>query len=42
MTDEQAYEYLCIGCCFEKQCHENMDYCDKFLMATEGADNAYN
>lgn len=35
MTDEQAYESLCIGCCFEKQCHEDMNYCDKFLMAIE-------
>lgn len=35
MTDEQAYEALCIGCWRESQCHEDMDYCDKFLMATE-------
>lgn len=35
MTDEQAYEYLCIGCCFEKQCHETLNYCDRFLEATE-------
>lgn len=36
MTDEQAYERLCIGCWRESQCHEDMNYCDKFLMATEG------
>lgn len=37
MTDKQAYEKLCVGCCFEKQCHESMDYCDAFLEATEEA-----
>ncbi len=42
MTDEQAYEILCRGCYLEKQCHEDMNYCDKFLTATEEVNNAYN
>lgn len=39
MTDEQAYEALCIGCWRESQCHEDMNYCDKFLETTEEAGN---
>ena len=36
MTDEQAYETMCIGCWRESQCHEDMNYCDRYLEATEG------
>ena len=39
MTEEQAYEKLCQGCWRESQCHEDMNYCDKYLQATEEADN---
>lgn len=39
MTDEQAYATMCIGCWRESQCHEDMEYCDEFLEATEEADN---
>lgn len=39
MTDEQAYETMCIGCWRESQCHEDMEYCDRYLEATEEADN---
>ena len=35
MTNEQAYATMCIGCWREKQCHEDMCYCDKYLEATE-------
>ena len=36
MTDEQAYDTMCIGCWRESQCHEDMEYCDAYLEATEG------
>lgn len=39
MTDEQAYERLCISCWRESQCHEDMDYCDEFLRMTDEQEN---
>ena len=35
MTEDQVYESLCIGCWRESQCHEDMEFCDKFLEATK-------
>lgn len=35
LTDEEAYEKLCVGCPQAAHCHETCDYCDDYLWATE-------
>ena len=37
MTYDEAYAALCDGCWREKECHEDMCYCDTYLEATEEA-----
>ena len=32
----KVYEEMCVGCWRESLCHEDMEYCDKYLQATEG------
>ena len=36
MTYDEAYAALCVNCWREKECHEDMCYCDAYLMACEG------
>lgn len=32
---DEIYEKLCATCWRESQCHEDMEYCDAYLEATE-------
>ena len=38
MTYDEAYAALCDGCWREKECHEDLQFCDEYLEATEEAD----
>lgn len=40
MTEEQAYELMCMDCPNAKHCHEECEVCDDFLEATD-PDNLY-
>ena len=42
MTYDEAYATLCDGCWRETLCHEDMNYCDAYLEATEGEENERN
>ena len=33
MTYDEAYAALCDGCWREKECHEDLQFCDAYLMA---------
>lgn len=35
MTYDEAYAALCDGCWREKECHEDLQFCDEYLEATE-------
>ena len=35
MTEEQAYELMCMDCPNAKRCHEECEVCDEFLEATD-------
>lgn len=35
MTEDQAYEKLCLNCPQEKWCHDNCEVCEAFMEATE-------
>lgn len=35
MTYDEAYAALCDGCWREKECHEDLCYCDAYLKAAE-------
>lgn len=35
---EDVYNLLCVGCWREKLCHEDMEFCDAYLDATEEDD----
>lgn len=36
MTEDEVYEKLCAKCLCEAECHEDMDFCDAYLMALDG------
>lgn len=35
MTEEQAYELMCMDCPNANRCHEECEVCDEFLEATD-------
>ena len=35
MNAERAYDLLCATCWREKECHEDLQFCDAYLEATE-------
>ena len=35
MTEDQAYEKLCLNCPQAKWCHDNCEVCEAFMEATE-------
>ena len=40
MTYDEAYAALCANCWREKECHEDLQFCDEYLEATEDEDRA--